>query len=350
MYLVSDVSTPCLLSSRGKPSFAGSPTVVGDGGGRKGRGGGGGRGKAGKDRSAAWDARPARRFPRRLGASARRRCRRDNGAARIGGGMHAAAAAAAAPAPLLSSRWAGVVRGGARARVTRPTTRSRLSRRNSGGGSTHEERAARGASARLSSATVRRIDDGDGGGEDDDDGGDDAGRRTRMWQRLSNRPRGLSCPGSPALLRPSSSYRDHSSHFHVPKSRSRRPSPLGKRRNVRISASPDVDSVAAAADAGKPDNAFSRALWSARRARRARRYRRPQAPFFPAAAGHAIRKFPSAPWERVAVDSPPPYRFISIIIGRERNGFVQRLPILYYGWFLHLDPTRSWKPIVLKSH
>lgn len=94
MTLVSDLSTPCLLSSRRKPSFAGSPTVGGEAG-RRGEG-------------------PVRRFrceTRETVPSARRRCRRDNGAARIGGGMHAAAAAAAAevaPASLLSSSQAGV--------------------------------------------------------------------------------------------------------------------------------------------------------------------------------------------------------------------------------------------------
>lgn len=226
MYLVSEVSTPCLLSSRGKPSFAGSPTVGGEAGGGEG---------------------PIRlrRFRCETVPSAWRRCRRDNGAARIGGGMHAAAAAttaAAAAAPLLSSSRAGV-RGGARASNAPydeiATTAAALARN-----------AQRAAHRRASAATVRRLDD------------DGRGRyattpkqtSARTRQRLSNRPRGLSCPGSPALLRPPASYRDHSSHFHVPKSRSRRPSPPGERRNVRISASPDVDSVAAAAGAGKPDD------------------------------------------------------------------------------------------------
>jgi len=156
-------------------------------------------------------------------------------------------------------------------RITHPITRSYHSRYNSksNSNSTHIKRAA---NRRGSVATVFQWIDGDGDGDNDDDDDDDDGRgyattlgnnhgqAHEREQRISNRPRGLSCPGSPALLRPLSSYRDHSSHFHVPKSRSRCPSPLGERRNVRISASPDVDSVAAAADAGKPDDAFSQAL------------------------------------------------------------------------------------------
>lgn len=92
MTLVSDVSTPCLLSSRGKPSFAGSPTV----GGEAGR-----RGRTGPPLQMR-DPRDGSLLP-----SARRRCRRDNGAARIGGGMHATTATmtAAAVSSLESARF-----------------------------------------------------------------------------------------------------------------------------------------------------------------------------------------------------------------------------------------------------
>jgi len=79
-------------------------------------------------------------------------------------------------------------------------------------------------------------------------------------QRILNRPRGMSCSGNPAHLRPTSSCRDHSSHFHVPKSQSQRPSSLDERRNVRISASPDVDSAATICRCGRREqsNVFHR--------------------------------------------------------------------------------------------
>lgn len=121
----------------------------------------------------------------------------------------------------------------------------------------HDE-GGRGRTAAATTATAAAMLARD----DDDDDDTVKERRTGVhWQRNSNRPRGMSCPGSPAHLRPTSSCRDHSSHFHVPRSRSRRPSSLGERRNVRISASPDVDSAAAVRRCGGRVQANQRSLF-----------------------------------------------------------------------------------------
>jgi len=119
--------------------------------------------------------------------SARRRCRRDNGADR---GRDAAAATAAVSTSLLSSSHAGV-RGDERANNApcASTTRSRCPRLQQ----QRHSRQTRGVSARFDERAGSTMT------------ATATTPSSRTRQRISNRPRGLSRPGSPALLRPSSS-------------------------------------------------------------------------------------------------------------------------------------------------
>lgn len=121
--------------------------------------------------------------------------------------------------------------------------------------------------------------------------------RARGDNGSSNRPRGVFCPS--ALLRPSSSCHDHSSRFHVPKSRSRRPS--SERRNVRISASAGCWLCRRCGLRWTLTiHVFTRALRSARRARSYRLLSAHRPRQF-LSSPVDLRKFPSAPRERDAV-------------------------------------------------